>query len=312
MSSTKTGSTGSRNASNFLIGLAVIAAVATLTACSSSEGTSGAESSAATSAAASVDPALAALVPEDIASAGKIIVGTDTSYAPVNFLAEDGKTIQGIDIDVLNAVAAKLGLTVEYVSAPFDSIISAVGSGKYDVGASAFTINPERMEVVNMTSYMMAGTQWATAVGNPKSVDPENACGLVVAVQKGTVQVDDVTARSKKCTDAGKEAIQIDQYQGQDQATASVASAKSDAMLADSPIVAYAVAQSGGKIEALGDIYDSAPYGWVTAKNDTAMAEALAKAAAAAKADGSYEAALQKWGAEAGAVSEFVVNPPAS
>jgi polar amino acid transport system substrate-binding protein len=288
-----------------------------LAACSSGSSgdatdTAKASSSAAPQASHTVDPKLAALVPADIAAKGKLVVGTDTTYAPMDFLAEDGKTIQGIDMDILNVVLAELGLTAEYVSAPFDNIIPGVDSGKYDIGASAFTINSDREKVVDMTSYMTAGTQWATAAGNPKKVDPNNACGLVVAVQKGTVQVEDIEARSKKCTDAGAKAIQVDQYQGQDQATSSVVSGKSDAMLADSPIVGYAGTQSGGKVEALGDIYASAPYGWVTAKGDAKSAwlpDALAKAAAAAQAEGRYQEALAKWGAQNAAVASFQVNP---
>ena len=90
------------------------------------------------------------------------------------------------------------------------------------------------------------------------------------------MQVDDITARSKKCTSAGKAAIQIDQYQGQDQATAAVVSGKDQAMLADSPVIAYAVVQTKGQLEKLGPVYASAPYGYVVAKNDKALADALA------------------------------------
>ena len=55
-------------------------------------------------------------------------------------------------------------------------------------GISSFTINDERMKQVNMVSYFKAGTQWATAAGNPKGVDPDNACGKNIAVQSNTTQ----------------------------------------------------------------------------------------------------------------------------
>ena len=58
-----------------------------------------------------------------------------------------------------------------------------------------------------MVSYYSAGTQWAVAKGNPKNVNIDDACGMTVGVQKGTVQLEDLAARSKKCTDAGKPAI---------------------------------------------------------------------------------------------------------
>lgn len=299
-----------RKTIRFTAGLAGLLTLASLGACSSGDSGS-TESTESPTAATSivVDEAAAALVPEQIKTAGKLTIGSDTTYAPVNFLSDDGKTVIGLDVDILDAVAAHLGLKTEYVSAPFDNIIPSIQSGKYDMGASAFTINSEREKIVNMVSYFMAGTQWATAAGNPKSVSADKACGMVVAVQRGTVQVDDVTARSEECEKAGEKAITIDQYQGQDQATASVVSGKSDAMLADSPVAAYAVQQSAGKLELLGDVYDAAPYGWVVPQDQTDLAEALARAAAAAKSDGSYEAALAKWGATDGAVDEFVVNP---
>ena len=68
------------------------------------------------------------------------------------------------------------------------------------MGISSFTINSDRLKQVNMVSYFNAGTQWATQPGNPKGIDPENACGKNVAVQTGTVQeTDDLPVRQKKC-----------------------------------------------------------------------------------------------------------------
>ncbi|HEX6968073.1 MAG TPA: ABC transporter substrate-binding protein [Micromonosporaceae bacterium] len=259
--------------------------------------------------ATSVDQELAARVPDAIKADGKIVVGTDSTYAPAEFLADDGKTVVGFDVDLFNAVAAKLGLEVEYVSAPFDSIITGVMSGKYEVGVSSFTINDERKQQVHMVSYFAAGTQWATKAGNPNSVDPNDACGKKIAVQVGTVQVDDIQARSKKCVDEGKPAITIDQYQAQSDATAAVLSGKDDAMLADSPVGAYAVKQTNGQLELLGDIYDSAPYGYVIHKDQTAFAEAIRDVLKAIIADGSYEAALKEWGVEAGGITNPELNP---
>lgn len=262
-----------------------------------------------TSSAVEADDALAAMVPDAIKSDRKIVVGTDATYAPNQFLDTDGKTVIGFDVDLFNAVAGKLGLETEFVPAPFANIIPSVQSGKYEIGVSSFTVNAERMQQVDMISYFSAGTQWATATGNPQGVQPDAACGKRVAVQRDTVQVADVTARSKACTDAGQPEITIDQYQGQDQATAAVVSGKDDAMLADSPIVAYAVKQTGGKLELLGDIYDSAPYGYVIKKDQGDFGKALVGALEALIADGTYQSVLEEWGVEQGAISDPAVNP---
>jgi polar amino acid transport system substrate-binding protein len=276
---------------------------------SSSSSSGGAGSSGTPLPSVSADPALAAKVPAAVSADGKISVGSDTTYAPSEFLAADGTTIEGFDVDLFKLVAAKLGLKADFATAPFDSIIAGVGSGKYEAGVSSFTVNPDRLAQANMVSYYNAGTQWAAKKGNPEKVDPENACGLAIAVQKATVQADDLTARSQKCTDAGKPAITIDQYDAQSDATAAVVSGKDVAELADSPVVAYAVKQTNGQLELLGDVYDSAPYGYVLPKDQTDFSQAIADAVNALIADGSYQKALENWGVQGGAITNAAVNP---
>ncbi|MFJ8578763.1 ABC transporter substrate-binding protein [Micromonospora sp. NPDC093277] len=258
---------------------------------------------------ATADSGLAAKVPDAIKADGKIVVGSDTSYAPAEFLDNDGKTAIGFDIELFNAVAAKLGLKAEFVSADFGAIITGVSSGKYEVGVSSFTINDERKAQANMVSYYQVGTQWATKKGNPAGVAIDNACGKKIAVQKDTVQVEDIEKRSKACTDAGKPAITIEQFPGQDAATAAVASGKDDAMLADYPVGVYAVTQSEGQLELLDKMYEAAPYGYVVAKDQTAFAEAVRDATKALIEDGTYKAILDKWQVGDGAITDPAVNP---
>jgi polar amino acid transport system substrate-binding protein len=274
-----------------------------------SSGSSAEGSSSAPLPSVSADQGLAAQVPQSIASDGTVSVGSDTTYAPSEFIAADGSTIVGFDVDLFTLVAQKLGLKAQFQTAPFDSIIAGVGSQKYEIGVSSFTINPERLAQANMVSYFNAGTQWSAKKGNPEGIDPDNACGKRIAVQKATVQIDDITARSQTCTGAGKPAITIDQYDGQDQATAAVVSGKDDAGLADSPVMAYAVQQTNGQLELLGAVYDSAPYGYVIKKDQTEFAQAVAGAVKALIADGSYQQVLEKWGVQAGAITDPAVNP---
>ncbi|MEV6300894.1 ABC transporter substrate-binding protein [Actinoplanes sp. NPDC051861] len=289
-----------------ILGLAAAAAMTlSLTACGE-ETNSGSTAPAPTT---SADTSLADKVPADIKAKGTLVIGTDSTYAPNEFLDADGKTVIGFDVDLFNVVAAKLGLKAEFQTATFDSIIPGVGSKKFDVGVSSFTINEERMKEVNMISYFSAGTQWAAKAGT--TISPDDACGKKIAVQTATVQVDDLTAKSKACTDAGKAKITIDQYQAQSDATNAVVTGKDEAMLADSPIVAYAVKQTNGQLALVGDIYDSAPYGYVVGKDQTEFATVLSEAVNAVIADGSYKTALEKWGVEAGAVTTSAVNPKA-
>ncbi|MGY1601376.1 ABC transporter substrate-binding protein [Geodermatophilus sp. SYSU D00815] len=295
--------------------LATVLAVAGCGGDDSSESTStgggGGTASAPTAElpAVEADDALAALVPPEVAEDGVISVGTDSTYAPSEFLAEDGETIIGFDIDLFTLVAQKLGLEAEFETAAFDSIIAGVGSGRYEVGVSSFTINPERLGEANMISYYQAGTQWATRAGNPDDVDPDNACGLSIAVQRGTVQVDDLTARSEACEANGDEPITIEQFDAQSDATAAIASGRVAAGLADSPVMAYAVQQTDGQLELLGDIYDAAPYGYVVPLAQTQFADAIRGAVAALIEEGAYEEVLGTWGVEDGAIENPEVNP---
>jgi polar amino acid transport system substrate-binding protein len=291
---------------------ALASAALVLSGCGGGSSNSGSGSgSSSGGASASADSALAAKVPASIKSDGVITVGSDTTYAPSEFIAADGSTIQGFDVDLFNLVAQKLGLKAKFETAGFDSIIAGVGSQKYEVGVSSFTINSDREAQANMVSYFNAGTQWATKKGNPSKVDPDNACGKRIAVQKGTVQVDDLTKRSSDCTSAGKPAITIDQYDAQSDATAATVSGKDEAVLADSPVMAYAVKQTNGQLELLGKVYDAAPYGYVVKKDQTDFAQAIAQAVKDLIDDGSYAKVLKKWGVDAGAITDPTVNPSA-
>ena len=288
------------------IGLAAISVCAIgLSACGSTSlgGDSGAQSKPTKS--VSQDQGLKAKLPDKIQSSGTIVVGTAPNYPPNEFV--EGTTVKGVDIDLFNAVAAKLGVKTRWEQSSFDSIIVGVQGGKYDIGISSFTINDKRKQQVNMVSYFNAGTQWATLPGNPKKVDINNPCGKTVSVQTTTVQQEvDLPARQKKCSG---NPIKVLPFKQQNQAPSAVVSGRADAMLADSPVVAYAVKQSDGKLALLGDIYDAAPYGYVIKKKDKQFADVVAEALKQIDSEGGYKGALEKWGVEAGAINNFAVNP---
>ncbi|NYI97969.1 polar amino acid transport system substrate-binding protein [Streptomonospora nanhaiensis] len=294
-----------------------VAAVLALSACGGGDGSGGGgggeeDPTAIPTETPSVeaDPELAEMVPQELRDEGTITIGTDSSYAPSEFLAPDGSTIVGFDVQLFNAVAAKLDLQPKWESASFGTIVEGVDTGKYDVGVSSFTINEERLEQANMVSYYTVGTQWFTAAGNPDGVDPDNACGLNVAVQANTVQVEDIQARSEQCEEDGKEPITINQFEGQDQATESIISGRNDAGLADMPVAVYAVQQTGGQLETLGEQYEAAPYGAVVAKDNTELAEAIAAGYQSIMDDGTYTEILANWELdEQGTLDKAEVNP---
>lgn len=258
----------------------------------------------------SKDDALAAMVPAAIRTGGVLADGSDASYPPDEFYASDNTTIVGMDIDMLTAVAKKLGLSVKFTNADFGTIIGGVTSDKYDIGISSFTINSDREKQVNMVQYYSAGIGWAAKPGSDVTAD--NACGKTVAVQSNTTEVDDTAALSKKCVAAGKPAIKQISETAQTKVAADVMAGKADAMSADSTVTAYAIQQSNGQLVKAGEIYGTAPYGIVVNKPQTQFAQAIAAALASLQKDGTYAAILDKWGLKDGAVTSFPVNPSAS
>lgn len=303
---------------------AVVLAVGALalTACTnaSQTGTGGASApSSGSSAKASFDPttiqkddSLAAMVPEAIKSKGTLTVGSDTSYAPAEFLGNDGQTPVGYDVDIAKAIGATLGLKVQVQTAEFTGILPALGP-KYDLGISSFTINKERLGAVNMVSYFNAGTTWAVQKGNPKKFSLDDVCGKSIGVQTGTVQEDpDLAGRNKKCTAEGKKPIDIVTLKNQTDVTTRLVNGSIDAMAADSPIIGYALTQTNGQLEKIGDVYDSAPQGIAVAKSDTALADLIQKTVTKLIGDGSYKKILEGWGNADGAITKSEVNPTAA
>ncbi|GAA2240182.1 ABC transporter substrate-binding protein [Rarobacter faecitabidus] len=294
-----------------IVALALGAAL-TLSACSGGEDTSSSTPAApgdTTSADTAKDEAIAALLPESVASSGKIVFGTDPSYAPAEFLGDDGTTATGYDIDIAKAIAGVLGLTADIQSSSFDAIIPAIGT-KYDAGISSFTINPDRLQQVNMIQYFSAGSSFAVPAGNPNGVSADDLCGKIIGVQTSTVQDDDLADRIiPECEAAGKPAPTPLQYDLQTDVTTALLGGKADLMYADSPIIAYAIEQTGDKLEQLGDVFDTAPQGIVVAKDDAALTEAIQNALQKLIDDGTYGDILAQWGVTDSAVETAELNP---
>jgi polar amino acid transport system substrate-binding protein len=253
----------------------------------------------------SQNTSLTTLVPSKIKSAGKLIVGVNQPYTPNEYLDSNGKVI-GFDVDLLDATAKVLGLSTDYRQADFSKISPAVTAGTYDIGMSSFTDTKERENTVDFVDYFTAGILWTSPTG--KTVDPNNACGLTVSVQSTTTeQQDELPTKSKACTKAGKKPIKILAYENQDDATNAVVLGKSDAMSADSPITAYAIKQSGGKLQQAGEISEAAPYGWPMAKGST-LIQAMQKALQTLMDNGTYDQICTKWGLQAGEIKTATVN----
>ncbi|MEO7016883.1 MAG: ABC transporter substrate-binding protein [Leifsonia sp.] len=285
--------------------VAAFVAIAALALTGCVDNTTSSGGSTSTAAAVAKDDSLASQLPANIKSAGTLTVGMDDTYPPNEYKDDNGNPA-GWEVDFTNAIAAKLGLKVKYAIAKFDNIIPSITGGKDDIGMSSFTDTAEREKQVDFVNYYSAGIMWASAKG--KTVNPDSACGLKVAVQSTTFEdTDEVPAKSKACTDAGKPAVQVLRYDAQQDATNAVILGKADALSADSPVTLYAIAQSKGKLQNAGKAFEVAPYGIPIAKNSK-LTPVIQKTVQALISDGTYGKILTKWGVADGAAKTADLN----
>lgn len=287
--------------------LTIAAAAAVFAGCGGSS-SSTSNTTSTTASGGGVDSAAAALVPEAIKSKGEMVVASDASYAPMESVAADGKTIVGFDPDMANAIAKVLGLKAKVVNASFDGILPGLQSGKYDVGMSSFTDTKEREQTVNFVVYFSAGTSfYVKADGGPTINTLDDLCGHKVAVEKGTTQQNDSLAQTKKCKAAGKPGVTVLVFPDQNGANLALSTGRADVGMADTPVAAYIVKQSEGKFKLSGQQYGAAPFGIAIPKN-TDMDKAVQAAMKVLISNGEYKTILSKWGIEEGAVTEPKIN----
>lgn len=262
-----------------------------------------------------LDDALAARVPEKIKAAGVLTIGSDTAYAPWEFLSEkDGQTPEGIDVDIANAIGKRLGVKIEFQTSAFDAILPALGT-KFDLGISAFSITSERMEAVNFVSYADTGDLWAIKAGNPTNFDPTNPCGHKIAIQSGTYHEKAILKENDRCKAEGKAEIEIIPFATQPETLTRVAVGGADATVSGEAGIGYAAKQSKGVLETLkadtGPFSDHGPNGIAVAKSDMALTQLVADTINSLIADGTYKAILDSWGIGSAIVDKAEVNPKA-
>ena len=303
--------------SRSVIRAGVVAAALSLTvlsACGSSDSSSaaggGAGGSASGSAAAGATKVdrIAAEVPAAIRQKGKLTIAADATYAPNEFIDQDGKTVIGFDADLAAALGKVLGIDVQVVNAGFDGILPGLASGKYDLGLSSITDTKDREKTVDFVTYFSSGTSFfIKASGGPAVSTLDALCGHHVSVEKSTTQQDDATAQDGKCKSAGKPGVDVQVYPDQNGANTALSSGRADVSMADSPVAAYQVKQSNGQFKLSGDAYGAAPYGIASPKGN-GMAQALLDAVKELMSDGAYKAALDKWGVAPGAITSPAIN----
>ncbi|ARP72260.1 atrA protein [Streptomyces pluripotens] len=270
---------------------------------------------------ASASAPLASKLPADIRKSGKIVVGSDIAYPPVEYM-KDGKAV-GIDPDIADALGKQLGVTFEFQNGKFDNLIVGLQSKRFQVLMSAMSDTKDRENGVNsdngqkvgkgvdFVDYFTAGTSILVQKGNPKGVQSlDDLCGKVVALQRGTTSEDIAKQQSKKCTKDGKKAIKLQSFDTDPEALLRLKQGASVADLNDFPVAAYNAKTSGGgkDFEVVGEQIEAGPYGIAVSKDNTQLRDALQAALNAIIKNGEYAKIMQKWNVTDGAVTEAKIN----
>jgi polar amino acid transport system substrate-binding protein len=294
--------------------MAVVGALAAA-GCGSSKKATTATTTATTAAAgttATTAASLFSMLPTSVQGAKEIKVGSDVSYAPIEFFKLGTQQVEGVDYDLGQALGAKLGVKVTFTNSTFDGLITAMtSSGRFDMIMSAMTDNTTRQKTVDFVDYFTAGTAILVAKGNPKHIQSlGDLCGKTVALQKGTTQETVAMTQSKTCTDGGKAKISLLSLATDTDALQQLKIGRSDADMNDFPVAAYNAQTSGGgnDFEVAGQQFQSAPYGIAIAKTNTQLRDAVQAALKAIIADGTYDKILATWQVTSGALKTAQIN----
>jgi polar amino acid transport system substrate-binding protein len=251
-------------------------------------------------------------LPDAVQDRGRLLVGSDIAYAPMEFFREGTQEAQGVDVELCQALAAQFGpgFTCEFRNAVFDTLISGLKAGRFDLIMSSMTDNAERQKEIDFVDYFLAGSSILVRKGNPERITSvADLCGKTVAFQRGTTNEELVQEQARTCTAQGRE-LTLLAFDTDPEAQQQVKVGRAAADIADFPVAAYAARTSGGgnDFDVVGQQIDPAPYGIAVAKDKAQLRDAVQAALRAIVADGTYDRILEKWGVTQGALKTAEIN----
>jgi len=230
------------------------------------------------------------------AAATVLKVATEPAFPPFESQAADG-SLEGFDIDLMNAIGEAAGFTVEFESLPFDGIIPALQGGTVDAAISGMTITAERAEVVDFSRpYFKAGLAIAVQATDTEITSLESLEGKRIAVQIGTTGAD---------TASSVPGSQVRTFDSAPLALQELVNGNVDAVINDAPVTLFAI--KSGNLDALkvvGELLTEEYYGIPTPKG-SANLELINTGLSTMLSNGKYAEIYEKWfGSEAAELPE--------
>ncbi len=211
-------------------------------------------SGSGTSSDSSIDTSDATLIKE-----GQLLVGTDAPYPPFEIGTPESGNFSGFDIDLMSAIADKLGLEPTYQNSSFDTIFRDVAAGQFDIVAAASTITPARAKKVAFSRPYYEAQQALVVTEDSDITSTEDLSGEIVGAQQGTT--------GQTYADDDTDAEEVRGFAKGADALAAVTTGQVAAAIVDQPFAADAVEKQGG-IVIVEEISTDELYGFPTAPDN--------------------------------------------
>ncbi len=223
------------------------------------------------------------------ADAEKVLrVGMEATFAPFEFQKEGSKTYDGFDMDLARALGKQMGYKVELVNMGFDALIPGLNAGSIDMIASGMTITDERKQAVTFSEpYYTSGLIIMVNKDNNDIKSIKDLEGKRIAVQIGTTG--EMKARTVK--DA-----KVTAFNANTEAAMELQNNGVDAIIQDSPVAGYYLAQGGNKVaKTVGEVMEAEQYGLAVKKGNDKLAKEVNAALAELKKNGEYDKIYKTW-----------------
>ncbi len=236
-------------------------------------------------------------LPAEVTARKTLNAATTDGNAPWSFI--DAKTNQatGVDVDLVNEAAKRLGLQVKWSVIQFSAGIPGVQSGRYDLYVSAMADSKKREEVVNFIDYSEEGSGVIVKKGNPLNIKTmADLCGKRVSIVTGSFFPDIIEKLNKQCGTP----VVVSETADQTGPYLAVASGQADATMNTYGVSNYTLKTATEGIQTqleLSPIPRFAPanQGIAFAKTASDLMAAVAGAMQAMKEDGSYRQIMDRW-----------------
>lgn len=220
---------------------------------------------------------------EDIRKSGTLIVASEGKFAPFNFV--DAGKLAGFEIDIANAVAAKMGLKVEWKTMGFDGLLVGLQQDRWDMVIASHGVTEERAKAVTFADpHYCTGGVIISKDGALKTA--RDLTGKVVGVQTGTTYYDNAKKLPVK---------DVKNFPQDNSARAALETGHVDAWVTDKFVGKASLAATPGTSLKMGDFLFTEKIAAAVSKGNTGLVTAVDKALAAMMADGTYAAISKKW-----------------